>query len=463
MDTTAADAIDLIDKILDDQAGFLTQKDFDLLQRHRETCLEKVLPILLSQITKVKNQENWNPNQLYGSAKLAAFFKASTVFDSLLQLSDFADEVDPYRDSLFFMFCWGEILASTALERWPKIKPYIEDIEMPPEVRESCMEALLILVARNQIDRMDLVTYLKQLYQELLSGERTDPELALILSEASAALGPEETLEDLRELFGLGYLETSTMSMRDFLDFTEEGKKASLSDLKEWVDSFHILSLCSSEEELDLLELSDLEEEIDFLDEENLDSDDEYHLPDDLPILSAETENFSESESTKYMSFPTLLEEDPSLLIEIASKMIEDRPEVPSLFYYLHKALTLTNKNVQAKKILQVWLQRFPNDLLGKTELAKYYLRRGEHDLAAAVFSHTWNLKALYPDRQDFEDVELLQFFYCCGYYHVLTNDLEQAKKILQILEDITPWSDECLQLDFLISDYFFEELDSEL
>ena len=144
--------------------------------------------------------------------------------------------------------------------------------------------------------------------------------------------------------------------------------------------------------------------------------------------------------------------------------MIDAHPDIPVLFHYYHSALTLLDAKVLAMDVVKEWVRRFPNDLLGKIEYAHYFLRRGEPQHVDEIFSDTWSLMELYPERESFHELECLKFFHLLGLYLLQREEVDEAEEQLNILDTINPSSFEYHHLKRNLSfhlqgDFFVEDL----
>ena len=201
MKTDSTHALQLIEKILTKEIEFLSKEEADFLLDHRDVCTRKLLPILALEITQIKADENWSFNTLSGCLKLLAGFEENRAFDWVIQLHDFPEVLED-ENSCFILRYWADLLIATISSEWYKLKQFIEDSEVDSEIREACLEALVLLVVRERLDRSVVVEYFNSLYSKILSGELEDPELVMLLLESSLCIWPGDSMEEIRELFG---------------------------------------------------------------------------------------------------------------------------------------------------------------------------------------------------------------------------------------------------------------------
>ena len=476
-------ALKLIDEILTEEIDTLSEEDLALLLEHKEVCIRKILPILAFEITQIKAGEEWNSEKLHWSLRLAAFFEETRAFDWIIQLHKFPDLLDYGDEILFIALHWADILAATGAQEWERLKEEIEDEECDDDIKEACLKALVVLVAQGKLDRSVVIEYFHSLYLKILAGDLHDPALVLSLIEVSIDLWPGESLEEIKEMFGLGFMDEDFWELSEVLEIYAAGKEAALEHLANWAFDTHILfPLVDDEDFLDedfSLDPSDDEEDFDEDDEDSDDEDededfneedsDEYNedfededIDEDDLLPCPEIETLSAKEQKTYRSLDRLCEESPVDVVEFTSETIRKHPHIPALYHYLYKALINLGLNVEAMMILRDLIRLFPNDFLGKISYAMYLLRRGDTEKVAALFSNTWDLSILYPGRL-FHPVEYRQFALLMGCYYLKMGDLESAKESAVFLATLDPFSSECcLLMDKVENEEYGRAFDEE-
>lgn len=463
MKTGPEQALFLIDQILKEEIESLLPKDLETLTEYKEVCVRKILPILALEVTQIKEGDPWDPKKLQGSLKLASFFEEDRAFDWMIQLHEFTNELEQQLDPLFISLYWADILAGVGFSSIAKIKTHLENIELDEQIREACADALLVLVAKNIIHRSDLVEYFKSLYGALLSGTLIDPILASILVEASLCIWPGESIEEIKELYGIGLANDEFTSLSDVLEAIENTDAFCLETFREWTLCTHILYPLvrkkNSEEEDDDDEFMNYfdssDSTIDFDTEEFEEFStlvNELRLP---PLLSCpEIQKLPQKEQKRYASIPNLLLENPEEVINITSDILLKYAPISTLFNYLYQALVMLDEKVRAMNTLKQWIKLFPDDFFAKVEYAHYFLRRGEPDKVKDLLSNRWTLSSLYPEKSSFEDLEHLKFFHLLGCYYITIGDVEKAEGYLQLIDAMNPNSFEYYHLHEQLENY---------
>ncbi len=475
MKTDPKNTLEILDKILSQEITTLSDEETDFLLENKEACIRKLLPILALEVTQIKEGDSWSPGNLFESLKLLAAFEEKKAFDWVVQLHSHP-EIFEAENNCFILLYWADILVATISSDWSKLQETLEGLESSEEIDEACIDALVILVAQGRLERSELVEYFQKIYAENLSGETYDPILLTLVIEASIAIWPGESLEEIREIFGLDLVDDSVIRLSDVLTAFDLGKEACLTHLKSWTPNSHLLELFmeespSSENIEELLEGGPFEEpeedDEDFEYDEDEGENDiecfeciEAKIPD--PLFCNEIKELSQEDQEKYQSLPKLLIENPEEALEAASELVANYPLITPILYYFHRALVNLDAKVLAMTVLKEWRKKFPDDLLAKIEHGNYFLRRHEPEKVKEIFGDTWSLVALYPEKEVFDEIECLNFFHLIGLYFLQIGDLEKAQEQMQILDATNPRSFEYYHLkreiDFFQDKQFFAE-----
>ncbi len=134
-----------------------------------------------------------------------------------------------------------------------------------------------------------------------------------------------------------------------------------------------------------------------------------------------------------------LLRKKPKEAVSLLLPLIEQHPEVPQLYNYLHSAYQLLHDRENAQRILDEMLARFPDYLFGRIAYARDCLERGDLDKVSEIFEGKFDLKLLYPDRTRFHTSELLNFGSIMAWYFQAKGDHNRAEMYYNILQQIDP------------------------
>lgn len=134
-----------------------------------------------------------------------------------------------------------------------------------------------------------------------------------------------------------------------------------------------------------------------------------------------------------------LLRQKPGETIPLLLSLIEQHPEVPQIYNYLHSAYQLLGDRNNAQRIRDEMLERFPDYLFGRITYARDCLEQGDLDKVVEIFEGKYDLKLLYPDRERFHTSEVLNFGYIMAWYFHAKGDRDRAEMYYKILQQIDP------------------------
>jgi len=106
---------------------------------------------------------------------------------------------------------------------------------------------------------------------------------------------------------------------------------------------------------------------------------------------------------------------------------------------YLAKAYSYVRNAAKMIEVVEENYRRNPDYLFAKINYAQICLQRGEIHKISIILDDKFDLKMLYPERNEFHVTEAVFFFGMPGIYFLKINDMDQSKRMLNILEDIDP------------------------
>jgi len=130
---------------------------------------------------------------------------------------------------------------------------------------------------------------------------------------------------------------------------------------------------------------------------------------------------------------------NPEKAIDRLNQLKQQYPNYPRVYNYLSVAYSLLRDTKKLYETVEENYRKTPDYLFAKVNYAETCLDRGEVDKIPAIFDNKFDLKLLYPDRNEFHVSEAISFFgLLCDYYMAIGN-LEQARHMLQTLKRIDP------------------------
>jgi tetratricopeptide (TPR) repeat protein len=131
--------------------------------------------------------------------------------------------------------------------------------------------------------------------------------------------------------------------------------------------------------------------------------------------------------------------ENPRKAIARLNELRIQYPEHPRIYNFLAKAYLHLR---DTKKMIEVIEENYrinPDYLFAKINYAEICLQRGDIHKIPIIFDHKFDLKALYPERDEFHVTEVVAFFGVLGIYFLKIHDMTQAKQMLQVVKDLNP------------------------
>lgn len=140
----------------------------------------------------------------------------------------------------------------------------------------------------------------------------------------------------------------------------------------------------------------------------------------------------------------------------------EKYPKIPLIYNYLSIAYGFVDPQLQKQAIIDNYQQN-PNYLFARCHYAQLCLREGKPEQVPAIFDKKFDLKALYPRRNQFHATEYAAFSgVLCSYFKAIGDD-KMAQYFYDCLERLVPGAAETKQAKKLIKPGFFNRLVNKL
>jgi tetratricopeptide (TPR) repeat protein len=134
-----------------------------------------------------------------------------------------------------------------------------------------------------------------------------------------------------------------------------------------------------------------------------------------------------------------VLFQSPKKAIAILQPLIEQYPDVPQLYNYLHIAYQSLGDRDNAQRVLKETLERFPDYLFGRIAYATDCLQRGEPEKVPEIFDGKFELKLLYPERKRFHLSEVLGFYSVMAWYFHTQGEPDRAETYYELMRQLDP------------------------
>jgi len=134
-----------------------------------------------------------------------------------------------------------------------------------------------------------------------------------------------------------------------------------------------------------------------------------------------------------------LTKKNPRKAIERLNQLKKQYPAYPRIYNYLTASYSVLGDSKKLNEIIEENYRKTPEYLFAKINYAEICLHRGEVDKIPIIFDNKFDLKLLYPHRDEFHITEAVSFFGLIGRYYLAIGDLEQARRVLKMLKRIAP------------------------
>lgn len=339
------------------------------------------------------------------------------------------------------------------------------------------IEAAKKLVVLGEILREEYIAFAKHWLRQALAGEEVDEGFLNHLLLSLSELWPEECLEEIKELYGVGLMENAVLSIQDVLDDYALGKEELyrkhavldvdflkpleqkeiddqtsddiLSMLRQFAHHFdaknHLLKtknslpgrneacLCGSGKKFKRC-CSSLFQPLRPQEMERIE-DKSYTITYDPLTVPC----YSEEEQVKvnqYLYGEGMLEEEA---IVFGLNMVDKYPTKPAVYSHLWAYYQRRDQKIQAHRVLHQMLEKFPEYLYGKVYLAQYYQHCGENHRVPEAFNYAYDLQELYPERSVFHVGEFEAFYVTYAKYYIKTEEFRKAEQAISLLEQVCP------------------------
>jgi tetratricopeptide (TPR) repeat protein len=129
----------------------------------------------------------------------------------------------------------------------------------------------------------------------------------------------------------------------------------------------------------------------------------------------------------------------PEEAIALLQPLIEQYPDVPRLYNYLHTAYRVLGDRAGCERVLGETLMRFPDYLFGRIAYAVECLERGEVEKVPEIFAGKYELKLLYPERERFHVSEVMSFYTVMAWYFHACGERARAETYYKLLQQLDP------------------------
>ena len=177
-----------------------------------------------------------------------------------------------------------------------------------------------------------------------------------------------------------------------------------------------------------------------------------YNISDDPDEVDSPFEYNEEIRAQLQKSYEAIGKRNRNIIVNL-KKLIKKYPGVPIFLNYLAIAYEMAGKVDKAFEVTQKTYEKFPDYLMGRINLAKMQIKREEFDQVPELLGESLELQSLCPERKTFHISEVVEYFGATAEYLIATNEIENAKKRLKIIEKLAPDHPTLQKLEIAILD----------
>lgn len=155
----------------------------------------------------------------------------------------------------------------------------------------------------------------------------------------------------------------------------------------------------------------------------------------------------------------SILHANPHESIKRIETLMAKYPDVPVFPNYM----AIAYDHIGDREKVNFWTEenyrRHPDYLFARINIAEMYLRKKQLDKIEKIFDGKFDLKLLYPDREEFHLTEASSFFGFAGKYFYFKDQRKQAERCYGLLKKICPDNPSTLYLKRVLYPTFFSRL----
>ncbi len=170
------------------------------------------------------------------------------------------------------------------------------------------------------------------------------------------------------------------------------------------------------------------------------------------PVLTLKSFNitYDSIEEENFQRLPSEVKDEIRIIYEIirtkpaegikrCKKLMDEYPNIPVLFNYLSVGYMKIKDRQASEEIVEETYRRFPNYLFARCNYANICLERDEVNQIPKIFQGKYDLKALYPKRNEFHISEFISFASTMAMYFDKIGKRDAAELYFDILNKIEP------------------------
>jgi hypothetical protein len=119
--------------------------------------------------------------------------------------------------------------------------------------------------------------------------------------------------------------------------------------------------------------------------------------------------------------------------------LIQRYPHVPVFYNFLNIAYGRLRQHEKRRALISRCRAALPDYLFGKLGEAELLLDDRDYDAFVTLWGGSYDLRELYPQREQFHVSEFAGFYGIIGRYHHLVGNDDEARRLCRMLRDVAP------------------------
>ena len=129
----------------------------------------------------------------------------------------------------------------------------------------------------------------------------------------------------------------------------------------------------------------------------------------------------------------------PQQAVPRLEALLERFPEVPQLYNLLSAAHAGAGRPEKSEELTELNYRKAPDYFFARIGYAGVLVGRGQLDAAEEVLGHSWDLKEIFPSREEFHVSEAMAYLSLVGRFIVAKGKLEAIPPIYEAMKKLDP------------------------
>lgn len=176
------------------------------------------------------------------------------------------------------------------------------------------------------------------------------------------------------------------------------------------------------------------------------------------PIVDRKFQNLPQNIQKELDELYKQITAAPGTAIPRLLELKREYPKLPLIYNYLSIAYGYVDREKQNECIRENY-EKNPGYLFARCNYAQLCIQQGEYKKVPEVFDNKYDLKVLYPRRNQFHITEYVSFAHVMCLYFNAIGDREQAESIYKGLKENVPDAAETKEVKRVLFPGFFRRL----